>query len=1118
MGEHTEQHGNEEPLDEPSTEHRSGIARIRSSNQTEEEIVQYVAAQQRAAATHAADNPASADGGDGDGEENESPVPHLILYEDLDFPADDCCLYIDPAKLPDYALSTDGSGGGEGGATTIYWYRPTEYTDDPDYFKSTSGCGVLREGVMNDSWLLGVFAAIALHPDNLIENLFVSESLQAFKQYGVYTCRFYKDAQWVHVTTDTRVPYSVELQDDDKYPTKGSSCSGHLLYGSSLNKNEVFIPFLEKAFAKLHGSYQVLSDSTGGNVSSKILEAFVDCTGGSAYRMDLQDDRWRAHDENGLQLWKKMTKYHRKKCILTVQLKQLSFNAYDLTSSGIIKNRQYTIMHFKEVGANGMSMPTQPTGGVNGNGSANNTPVLRFVKLKNVWGRGMWKGEWSNDDSKWEEHMQVENALRNDPACEFSRSGQDGCFWMIWEDFLDTFNELFIVHVFANEDMYQYCIQGEWVGHSAAGAPAKLKASGGEGGDGASGSTGPSNGHGTGGERPIPRTKWSVLEDAEANWYRNPQYKMTVSERTTGVLISLAQRDFRLYGGDNYGINFVIVKEKASRSTIVWEFNRHRVYAEAHSYDHDAAAASSAAQAAATATANAAVSIGGVVPPVGILPSGAISSQLPFKQVPEREIIKEDLVLEPDVAYYIIPYTDNAKVDMEFFLRVFSSKPIRLELIDDLHTSLVQSKWRNDEDDTGEASTAGGPLRMQLHTGDENPAWCQNPQFWLRFKRIRNAKRRQAMMLSKSHVTIKLVLRKTSYKASAAVKTRHKENQKEKFNLMGLVVTRAPNPAASALECNTYLLTGSNGASLATNNHTSLLRAQAKAPKTNFLGELVEKPHLQYKSSQPPAKGRQLPTTARDDDSKGNDDDEVELDENGDVKPQHVAQHFPAPKLVVKPDEWCRVSDYSSPVLSCMYLRKVPKEWLMAENGGLLVTPTLGEPGVEGTFELQVDADFPLVMDELPKFSTQAVPGEWNEANACGCHLHSEWKKNPKFYLHLKGVRPAKVKITLTRSELEWKAKCKRDAVGTMMGFYLFHGAQKLSREQNSSIVVNGRPWSETDFVPLHVVVSPPELMLPVAFNEPYVIVPATYEPKKYGKFVLSVQCDGEFTLTSESE
>ncbi|RQM10188.1 hypothetical protein B5M09_006762 [Aphanomyces astaci] len=364
------------------------------------------------------------------------------MYEDPDFAAKPISLYLNPDKVPEYAVSSKRTSNGAADDSAVAWYRPGHVTADPDYFKCTAGCGVLREGTgLNDSWLVGVFAALALHPDNLIENLFVSP-MHDFKTYGIYTCQFYKDCQWLEVVTDTRLPYSQSLDDVPKAANNSVSRPGHWLYGSSVDKSEVFIPLLMKAYAKFHGS-------------------------------------------------------------------------------GILKNHLYVVQHVKELGS------------------------LKFVKLKNVWQKGLWKGDWSNDDRFFEA------ALRADPACEFNRTKADGTFWMIWEDFVEAFND------------------------SSA-----------------------------------PGRKWLIEPDSEPSWFLNPQYRLVVAEKTS-VVVSLLQRDFRVFGGDNFGVNFVLleVKKRPVAASMVWEWDKLAVVAEGH-----------------TGT-------GGE------------------KCHPEREISKGSVVLEPDVAY-----------------------------------------------------------------------------------------------------------------------------------------------------------------------------------------------------------------------------------------------------------------------------------------------------------------------------------------------------------------------------------------------------------------------------------------------------------------------------------
>ncbi|RLN88863.1 hypothetical protein BBJ28_00015205 [Nothophytophthora sp. Chile5] len=1053
-----------------------------------------------------------------------------LLYEDPDFSCSArSSLYLDPSRIPDYASpsqETDENAGGD-----VAWLRPTEYAANPAYFTSSSGCGVLREGAMDDAWLLGVFAAVALHPDHLVENLFVSESLDAFKRFGVFTCRFYKDDDWVAVTTDTRIPCAPSaLQAGDQ---RGS---GAVLYGGSADPNEVFLPLLEKAYAKLHGSYQALDERHGGGAggsagtsAGRILEAFLDCTGGSAHRVDLLLERAKQQQfeqttaptaasasSPSTLLWKQLARYSRSKCILTTQLRQLSFNAQDVTALGLLKNRQYVIRYVTEVAS-----PSSAAAARSGSSSAD---ALRFVKLQSVWGRGQWRGDWSNDDSKWEEHAQVEQTLRSDPRAEFSRSCADGCFWMLWTDLLASFSELFVVHVFGSE-RHQYGMRGDWVGAGAAGAPATSSPGGGEDPHAHTAAGGSARRK----EHAIAKTRWSWLPDAEPNWHRNPQFTLAVplgdEQPMAGVLLSLAQRDFRLHGGDNFALNLVLLREKPALESpsAVWELKRGHVVAEAHSTDSSFSTGES--------TPPTPLPAGHPTTPSTTAGAMATPSGQP-KPLPERELVREDVTLAPGATYYLVPYTTSAKVEMEFFLRVVAPRPLRVERVPPLQSIVRSGRWRAGEDAAaaeasasasgsggggGEASNAGGPLlllplpQQGQPPSQTNPAWCQNPQFWLRFAE-RSPKLRQ-LLASKPHVTIKLVLRKTSHRSSMAAKTRQqREAARDRANFVGLTAVRV---AAEPLVV--PVAVGGSGSSAATQ-----LRALSKGVKTNFLGDVVVSPYA--KAS---ALSRGLQSQQRDQD----DVDDAELD--AEAAPQPASGAFPSPKLVVKPSEWCRLSSYASPASACLFLQKVPKEWLLGASdgggggGGLLVVPTLGEPGAEGSFELQVDCDFPLLVDELPRGvnAVQSVPGAWTAAQSGGCHLHPQWRQNPTFHLQLQGVRPTKVRVTLSRSELEWKPRCRRDPVGTMMGFYLFRGGgsganpAKLVRAEDESgaspILVGGRPWSETGFVPLHAVSSPPDLVLSAAAKGGYVIMPATYEPERLGRFVLSVQCDGEFALSS---
>ena len=112
----------------------------------------------------------------------------------------------------------------------------------------------------------------------------------------------------------------------------------------------------------------------------------------------------------------------------------------------------------------------------------------------------------------------------------------------------------------------------------------------------------------------------------------------------------------------------------------------------------------------------------------------------------------------------------------------------------------------------------------------------------------------------------------------------------------------------------------------------------------------------------------------------------------------------------------------------------------------------------------------------------------------------------------------AKVRIVLSRPEAEWKAKCTKDMVGCMMGFYIFHGPNPDPHHEMGVCHHDGKPWGESAFVPMSTVSTPTNFYLePLANDEVYTIMPATFEPGKTGSFFLSVVADCEFALKRDA-
>lgn len=178
---------------------------------------------------------------------------------------------------------------------------------------------------------------------------------------------------------------------------------------------------------------------------------------------------------------------------------------------------------------------------------------------------------------------------------------------------------------------------------------------------------------------------------------------------------------------------------------------------------------------------------------------------------------------------------------------------------------------------------------------------------------------------------------------------------------------------------------------------------------------------------------------------------------------------------------------------------------------GLIVVPCLTDKGTRGKFELEVYASEAFTMNQLPDSYSRTIAGEWAEGCAGGAHLNPGWKKNPRFSLNIRNTtrsQPSNVRITLSRSGVNWRSLSKRDTVGCMIGFYIF--SSNTSTGDSQQIY-------ESTFVPAEELSTEPSFTLDQLPAEcEYVIMPATHGENKFGHFVLSIIAEHEFTLRKE--
>ncbi|XP_076176529.1 calpain A isoform X2 [Ptiloglossa arizonensis] len=300
-----------------------------------------------------------------------------VLFEDPEFPPVDSSLFF--SKRPD---------------RYIEWKRPMEIADDAQLFVEGFSRFDVQQGELGDCWLLAAVANLTMD-----SNLFfqVVPEDQSFEENyaGIFHFRFWQYGRWVDVVIDDRLP----------------TYHGELIYLRSALNNEFWSALLEKAYAKLHGSYEALKGGT-------TCEAMEDFTGGvtEMYQMD----------QTPPNLFSILLKAFERNSLMGCSIEPDPNVLEAETPQGLIRGHAYSITRVKYVE---IQTPNQ----------FGRIPLLR---LRNPWGNeAEWNGPWSDQSPEWRfipDHEKEELGLTFD---------MDGEFWMSFQDFTRYFTQLEICNL-----------------------------------------------------------------------------------------------------------------------------------------------------------------------------------------------------------------------------------------------------------------------------------------------------------------------------------------------------------------------------------------------------------------------------------------------------------------------------------------------------------------------------------------------------------------------------------------------------------------------------------------------------------------------------------------------
>ena len=292
----------------------------------------------------------------------------------------------------------------------IKWIRESDETfnkngkNSPIFYKDKIDTEEIKRGEFSNSNFISVLSALVYFP-HIIKKLFITKEKNNKSIFSVNIC---KDGLLKEVIIDDFFPVDIK--------------SNKIIFSSSKN-DSLWIPILEKSYAKLNGSYN--------NIDIKNIEGILrDFTYAPVITLDNSTD----------DLVEQLNEAYEKNWIILASKGDTIASQELLSELGLNPDFDYPILMVYTLNSDDLR---------NGYPILDNTPFnddnyKTVIKIKNLWSKIEWIGDWSDASSFWNENLRD----------KFGYKENDNCFYMDLKDFKHYFSKIKICK-FMNDYYYK---------------------------------------------------------------------------------------------------------------------------------------------------------------------------------------------------------------------------------------------------------------------------------------------------------------------------------------------------------------------------------------------------------------------------------------------------------------------------------------------------------------------------------------------------------------------------------------------------------------------------------------------------------------------------------------